>query len=229
MTWMRQTVAISFLMLMAATTFATKKSAVTSVSKADLKLLETLDKSYRQQSMSMKVERTTKVAIVGSERKNAGTLLISKGRLRMELDGSQKSLLVVNDKTLWAVTFPDEDFQDGKLQVIRADTTSKQGRSQNLLSLLSQGGFLKFFTVAAVEREKNGDSVFFLSPKKEQVDFKSAQVKVSADGKKLLFLKYWDNRDNEVEMAFSDFKPEKSVAKEKFQYTPPSNADVMSI
>ncbi len=195
---------------------------------ADLKLLSKLDETYRSQSMSMKVARTTKVPDLGIERTTSGTLLVSKGRLRMELDGDQKSLLVINKKNLWAVTYPDADF-GGRVQVIRADVNSKTGRSQSLLVLLSQGGFQKFFIASGAEKQKDGEVLFFLSPKEDQVDFKRAQIKVSADGTKLTFLKYWDAKGNEVEMAFSDFKKESSIDSKKFEYTPPADADIISL
>lgn len=208
---------------------SSNKLSASTIAPADLKLLEALDEAFRSQSMTMKVTRVSKVPDLGLERNTNGTLWISKGRLRMELDGDQKSLLVVNKKNLWAVTYPDADFGDGKVQVIRADTSSKKGRSQNLLTLLSQGGFLKFFIAAAVERQKNGDVLFFLSPREEQAEFKRAQIKVSANGKELKLLKYWDANGNEVEMTFSEFKKESSIDNGKFEYTPPANADVMSL
>jgi len=208
---------------------SSEQSSLSTIAPADLKLLNALDETYRSKSMSMKVTRVSKVPSLGMERKTTGTLWISKGRLRMELDGDQKSLLIVNKKNLWAVTYPDPDFDDGKIQVIRADTTSKKGRSQSLLTLLSQGGFLKFFIASAVEKQKNGEMLFFLTPREEQVDFKRAQIKVSADGKQLIFLKYWDANDNEVEMTFSEFKKESFIDNGKFEYTPPANADVISM
>src|SRR3989338_5392789 len=100
----------------------------------------------------MKVKKTTKIPLLEQERHAKGTLWISNGRLRMELEGAEKSLLVVNKKNLWAITYPPAEFKDAAVQVIRADTSTKKGRSQNFVALLSQGGFLKFFNATAVEK-----------------------------------------------------------------------------
>jgi outer membrane lipoprotein-sorting protein len=204
-------------------------SKIEAVSDAEIKILKTLDSTYQKKSASMNVERTTKIALLEQERKANGKLWVSGGQLRMELDGEEKTLLVVNKKNLWAVTFPSAEFKDTPVQVIKADASSKKGRSKNLVALLSQGGFLKFFLPTAVEKQQGGDVMFFLSPRQEQGDIKRAQVRVTAEGKKHLALNYWDDRDNEVKMNFTDVKFEKSFDEKLFNYAPPPNAQLMNL
>jgi len=195
----------------------------------ELKLLKTLDATYQAKNAEMKVTKITKIPLLDQERKTSGTAWISSGRLRMELDGSEKSLLVVNKHNLWAVTYPPAEFKDAALQVIKANTSTKKGRSQSAISLLSMGGLTKFFDATAAQTEANGDVLFFLSPKQEQTDLRRAQALVSADGKKLLALNYWDDRDNETRMVFTDVKFVKKADDKLFDYTPPANADVMNL
>jgi outer membrane lipoprotein-sorting protein len=202
---------------------------IEAVSDGELKILKTLDTTYQQKSASMKVERITKNALLEQEHKVAGHLWISSGKLRMELEGEEKTLLVVNKKSLWAVTYPPADFKDAPIQVIIADAASKKGRSKNLVTLLSQGGFLKFFMPTGVEKQPSGEVLFFLNPRQEHGDFKRAQVKVTGDGKKLITFNYWDDRDNEVRMNFSDVKFEKLMDDKLFNYTPPPNAELMNL
>lgn len=202
---------------------------VKKITDADIKLLKTLDSVYQTKSAEMKVEKITKIPLLEQERKASGTLWISSGRLRMELEGSEKSLLVVNKHNLWAITFPPAEFKDAAVQVIKGNTSTKKGRSQNFVSLFSMGGFTKFFDATAAQHESNGDVLFFLSPKQEQTDFRRAQVRVSSDGKKLLVINYWDDRDNETRMEFSSLKFEKKVDERLFNYTPPKNAEVINL
>lgn len=204
-------------------------SGIKKITDHELKLLKILDSTYQAKNAEMKVEKTTKIPMLDQERKTTGTVWISAGRLRMELEGSEKSLLVVNKRNLWAITYPPAEFKDAALQVIKADTSTKKGRSQSALSLLIMGGLTKFFDATAAQTEDNGDVLFFLSPKQEQTDLRRAQVRVSSDGKKLLGLNYWDDRDNETRMVFTDVKFVNKVDDKLFNYTPPANADVMTM
>lgn len=175
----------------------------------------------------MSVDKTTKITLLEQEKKAKGHLYISSGKLRMEFEGAEKSTLIVNKKNLWAVTYPPAEFKDAAIQVIHADTSTKKARSKNFVAMLTQGGILKYFNASGAQKE-NGAVLFFLTPKQELTDFKRAQVRVSSDGKKLLALNYWDDRDNETRLEFSDVKFEKLDAK-LFEFTPPTNADVMNL
>lgn len=200
-------------------------------SSADLKTVKALDKKYQDAPLvEMDVEKLVKLGLLGTEKKSAGKITMSKGRLRMELEGDEKSLLVINSKKFWAVTFPGAEFKDAPVQVITGDMGSKKSQSQSMLSLLTQGGFLKFFNATGVQKGADGESVFFLQPKKEQTDFKRAQLKVSADAKEIRELRYWDQRDNETVMAFKSVKFGNQKPKDQtFSYTPPSNAEIMKM
>lgn len=199
------------------------------ISSKEIGLLKTLDANYQKQSAEMKVIKTTKIPLLNQERKLSGYLWISTGRMRMELEGAEKTLLVVNKKNLWAVTYPPAEFKDAAVQVIKADTSTKKGRSQNFVALLSQGGFLKFFNPTGIQKYPDGEVLFYLSPKQELTDFKRAQVRVSKDGKKIIFLNYWDDRDNETRLEFSDVKFQKKILDKLFTFSPPANADVLGI
>ncbi len=206
-----------------------KVGEIKKITDSELKLLKTLDSVYQSKSAEMKVEKTTKIPLLEQERKATGTLWISAGRLRMELEGAEKSLLVVNKNNLWAVTFPPAEFKEAAVSVIKANTSTKKGRSHNFVSLFSMGGIMKFFDATASQHEGNGDVLFFLSPKQEQTDFRRAQVRVSSDGKKLLALNYWDDRDNETRMEFSNLKFENKMDEKLFNYIPPANAEIVNM
>jgi len=206
-----------------------KTGEIRKITDSELKVLKTLDSVYQSKSAEMKVEKTTKIPLLEQERRATGMLWISSGRLRMELEGAEKSLLVINKNNLWAVTFPPAEFKDAAISVIKANTSSKKGRSQNFVSLISIGGIMKFFDATASKHEDNGDVLFFLSPKQDQTDFRRAQVRVSSDGKRLLALNYWDDRDNETKMEFSNLKFEGKMDEKLFNYVPPANAEIVNM
>lgn len=204
--------------------------ALKPASKADLAVLKTLDQKYQAtSSVSMSVEKSIKLGLLGGERKSKGTLILSKGRLRLETEGDEKSLLVINKKNFWAVTFPDADFKDAPVQVITGATDSKKGRSQTMVGLLTQGGFLKFFKATGVQAGANGEKVYFLQPEKQQTDFKRAQLTISADGKEIRGLRYWDERDNETRLVFTGIAFGKKVDEKQFSFAPPANAEIMKM
>ncbi len=210
------------------TTGKAKAGVVTAVSKDELALLKKLDANYQKQSSKMSVKRVTKETLLERTRTEEGTLWLSAGRLRMELNGEHKSVLIVNKKRLWAITYPPAEFKDAKIQVITGETTNSKSRSQSFITLLSQGGFLKFFMATGARKDKNGQVVFFLSPKEAQTAFRRAELTLSFNGKNLESLIYWDDRDNETRMDFTNAKAT-AIANDLFTYDPPADADLMKL
>ena len=196
----------------------------------DMKIIRALDGTYQKAaSVKMDVDKTLKLGLLQQERKAKGSLLISSGRLRLELTGEEKTLLIVNNKNYWAVTYPSAEFKEAPVQVIEGLMGTKKGRSQSILGLLTQGGFLKFFNVSGVQKEKSGETTFFLQPQKSASEFKRAELKVSADGKEIRELHYWDERDNETLLAFKGVNFGKKPADTNFNFEAPPGAEVMKM
>lgn len=202
-------------------------------SKDDLRRLHNIDQKHQKHpSVTMTVQKTVRVALLDQVRKAKGRLLLSSGRLRMELDGQEKTLLVINKKHLWAVTFPPEDFKTAAVQVIKrnmSQETGKPGKPKNIIALLMQGGLSKFFKVTGVKAHDGGGWLYFLEPSSAHRDFKRAQLVISRDEEKLEELRYWDERDNETELLFSDIVFGNKLEDNLFTYSPPPNADVMEM
>lgn len=196
----------------------------------DAKNLKSLDKRYQNApSVTMKVDKTLKLGLLNDVRKSKGNLTLSSGRVRMELEGDEKSLLVINKKNFWAVTFPPADFKDAPVQVITGQTGTKKARSQSLLGVLSQGGFLEFFSLTGVKKLAAGEIQYFLQPKSQTSEFKRAQLTVSSDGKEIRELRYWDERDNETQLSFNAVTFGKKVSDKAFTYSPPAKAEIMKM
>lgn len=208
----------------------TTPTSLSPVAARDRKELAALDERYKKApAISADVKKVLKLGLLGQERKSDGKIWISKGRMRLELDGSAKSLLVVNKKNFWAVSFPSAEFKGAALQVIKGETSTKKGRSQNFVSLLTEGGISKYFVATGVEGRPSGEKTYFLQPRKDQIDLKRAQLTLSSNGKFISEIRFWDEKDNETNFAFSNVVfGTKSHADNLFTYTPPADADVMS-
>ena len=209
---------------------APPKAGMHSVTKKETAALKNLNDRYRTaRSVTMDVSKHVKLGLIGSERKSTGKLFLAKGQLRMELDGSEKTLLVVNKKNLFAVTYPDSQLKGAALQIIKGETTSKKAQSQALTGLLGAGGFLKSFKPTALQVSDDGEQTYYLQPTNNQSEFIRAQLRVSADGKEIKELHYWDARDNETTYGFSNSKFGAKLDPELFNYNPPADADIMNL
>lgn len=206
------------------------KVVAPSVDTEALKRLKTLDARYQSaKSIAMDVERNLIMGMLGKEKKAKGTLLLSKGRMRMELNDPEKSLIVIDGKTLWVADYPPAEFKNAAVQVLKGKVSSKKGASQGFVGLLTRGGVLSQFNVTGALTDRGGRSVYFLQPKAATVEFKRAQLTISADQNSIESLQFWDERDNETKLTFSNVKFDQKVDAKTFEFTPPENADVTSI
>jgi hypothetical protein len=158
-----------------------------SLKPADMRTLRSAIVKYQtSQSSIMNVEKKLKMGLLGDEKNSKGKLWMASGKIRMELDGSAKTLLVMNLKNLWAVTYPPAEFKDAAIQVITGQVNTKKGRAQGIVGLLSQGGLLKFFKPTGVQKNTEGEAVYFLQPYKQDADFTRAQVTLAKTANRLL-------------------------------------------
>ena len=223
-------VQISFIV---STLAASESSKISVASEQQIKTLKKTLLRFKTESAEMKVSKLVKLELLGQERKAVGNLKISKGKMRMEIQSPDKSLVVLDKNTAWLISYPAEEFKNAVPQVIKANLSTKKGRSQSLVALLVQGDILQHFLVSGVlnKTDQKGAVVFFLQPKKTSTDFNRAQLtlnEVSKNSFEVVELKYWDEMNNETTFSFSDEKWGVSVKDELFNYLPPKGVDVLS-
>lgn len=185
-----------------------------------------------------KVNRRTKIGLLGTEKVAAGDLLLSQGRVRMDLqtkDSGERQLLIVGDKAFWAVSYPPKELKGALIQVVTGPVKSKKSGPTGFLALLGKSGFLKSFTVSGVALDKDGGIRYYLRPKADWVEAKRALLALgpamgesgARDFREILI---WDFQDNETQYTLESVKFEKAKAPaEKFSFSPPKNSDVMSV
>ncbi len=198
--------------------------------KSDEKFLAAVDRKYQNaKSVSMDIERKLVIGLLGKEKNAKGSLLLSKGKMRMELATPEKSVVVIDGKTLWVADYPPAEFKNAAVQVLKGKITSKKAANQSFVSVLSRGGLLKEFQVTGSMRDDKQRTVLFLTPKKESAEFTRAQLVLAEDNATIAELRYWDDRDNATTMTFSNVKFDVPVSKKTFEFTPPENADITLI
>ncbi|CAN5729761.1 hypothetical protein BH10BDE1_BH10BDE1_30210 [soil metagenome] len=220
-----------------------KATAVPSIGPATEAQKKTLAKFQKRLSgagqVRAKMNRKTTVGLLGTEKTAKGDLLVSKGRVRMDLktaDTNERQLLVVGDKAFWAVTYPPSELKDALVQVVTGPVRSKKSAPTGFLALLGKDGFLKSFTVSGVALDKDGGIRYYLQPKADWVEAKRALLalgpevpgtKGERDFREILI---WDFQDNETQYTLGSVKFESGKASnDKFEFSPPKNADVMSV
>ncbi len=189
-----------------------------------------------------KVNRRTKIGLIGTEKMASGDLLLSHGRVRMDLkteETGERQLLVVGDRAFWAVSYPPKELKDALVQVVTGPVKSKKTGPSGFLALLGKSSFLKSFTVSGVGLDKDGGIRYYLQPKADWVEAKRAllvlgpelreksSVKGSRDFREIFI---WDFQDNETQYTLDSVKLDSSKAdSEKFSFKPPKNSDVMTV
>lgn len=220
--------------------------AIAPASKPQKALLEAYQKRMvGAGQLRAKVVRKTLIGLLSMEKRAEGTLLMSKGRVRIDLktaETAERQLLIVGSKKFWATTYPPNTLKDAVVQVVTGPVKSKKSGSQGVLALLAKDGFLKSFTVSGVALAESGEISYYLQPKQDWVEASRALlslVPLKKGSKPSLAdaslwavgeMKIWDFQDNETTYLLNNVVIEKaSPADKEFEFTPPKNADVMPV
>jgi chaperone LolA len=222
-----RTVLILLLLLPALTVGGEDKTIVHSVSKADMLLLRKVDQKYQQQhGIHLQMDKEITLGMLDSTKKSQGAIWLDNGKMRLEIHNPEPSKIIADQQYLWIESSPPADFENSKVQVMRASLQSKKARSQGLIQLLTQGGVLKYFRVSGIQKNEK-TTTFFLQPDKQAVEFKRAQIVVDRDSMLITSLRYWDQLDNKTTYQFKKSQFNLKVEKEKFAYKPPAGAELI--
>ncbi len=188
--------------------------------------LQRLNQNIAQDKyLSADVEKTTVLQLLGRNQKATGQLHVHRGKVRLELNAPEKSLLVVNSKEAWVVTYPPEDFPDAPIEAVVSEL---EGASPNLgiAKVLSGNGILEVFKVTKAESSKD-QMKFSLEPRKSSAEFQRGLLMTDPEVKEIRELTYWDNIGNQVSYKFAKVKwSDKAPPAKLFNYQPASGVNV---
>jgi outer membrane lipoprotein-sorting protein len=192
--------------------------------------LRAVEKKYASAaSVRMKVKRTLLLSVLKKTREYSGVLTLKKpGMLRLELEGQQKSLIVMDGKTIWVVEYPETEAEGGPKVLI--SNKSNQLKSQALLSfLLGKGKILTHFKV--IERIKPtlsnpSEVTYLLLPNENENEIRNLSITIDEQKNLITSISFWDSLNNESRLSFSDTEFSQKIDPTAFKFTVPKNAEV---
>jgi len=221
---MRMTIYI-FFTLFTSVAFAGGEEAAAA---SDIKLVKQVMGRYHEAAaVKSDVKKEVYFALLDEKKATQGTLLFSKGRMRLEMAKPEEFLVVVNKEVIWAVT-PANAELGSAMQVLKivSKDLSQQSRAP-MAMLFGQKKAWDQFKVMKSE-EKNGVKTIALAPKKPDSinDVSSVQLAINLKENLLSELSYKDDLDNETKFIFSKTNFKAKVNKKSFSYSPPKSAEV---
>ena len=193
--------------------------------------LETVLSSYRKaEAVSMKFNKASVNEIFGTERTAAGKLMLRSGLMRMETEGAEKSLLIMDGKTIWFVQSMDNGGDSPSTVVNKGSAENLQKSNAVVAVLFDSRKLLKVFRIDKVEKVKvgkqSGARVFTLSPRKKNSS-DVQKLEISAKDRQILRVTFWDARQNKTTYSFSEVDFKAKLSANEFAYSPPKDAEVM--
>ena len=196
--------------------------------KSELTVLNTSFEKLKKKPTELTVEKIVDLSLLEKETKESGHIWLSSNKLRVELKGESKSILVYDGKIFWVEQIKPEDLGGGTL-VSKISGLKLKTNSVFRLFISSQkiSDTFKF-----VKKTKlNNDTEYELEPKKFEDFPDAAKLKVLLSGKdnRIIQMTYFDELENRTTYKFVSQKTLKNIAKSKFSYSPANGAEVTEL
>lgn len=185
--------------------------------------------SYREsRTFKSKVKKTITQELMGGEPSTSeGDFYFSKGRLRLQIEKPEPTLLVYDGKFIW---FESRISEGSETKILVTKMKSQQlKKTDSLLAVLfDRRDFLKLFKLVKSDSSGELKSYSFVpqDPKKSEVQ--TLALTLNPTSKEIRKVTYTDAVENKIEIDF--LKTEKTdVPQSTFQYQPPKGADITEI
>ena len=205
------------------------KSKSPDISTSQLSLLSEASESFGPGAhVKMHVKKTMNLALLKKNKVSEGELLLDSGKMRLELDGQEKTLVVVTGSNAWVVSYPPAEFKDAPRQVIKANLKSKSKQKLGLAALLTGSGLTQIFKIVSA-RTAEQSVIYNLAPRKESSDFKRVEIQIDPGTKLITKMSYWDDLDNQSDYEFTSVKQNMKFSGDKFKFSPSSQDEVTTV
>lgn len=185
--------------------------------------------SYRQsRTFKAQVKKIITQELIGGEPTTSeGDFYFSKGRLRLEINKPEPTILVFDGKYIW---FESRIGEGAEQKIVVSKMKSQQiKKSDSLLAVLFDNKeILKTFKLNEVKNLEVGKQFIFSPKDSKKSEVQRLELVLAPKAKEILSVTYTDTLDNKVEIHFSNTE-KANVAKEKFSYKPPKGADVTEL
>lgn len=178
---------------------------------------------YRSgKAVQARVKKVVKQELMGTSTTSEGRFYFAKGRLRMDMEKPEKSILVYDGKNIWL----EARLDDSHIQVSHLKSGELKKSDSILAALFDRKDVLKKFKLLSVT-ERTGQTVYAFEPKvKKETEIQSLEVALKDQD--ISRVTYKDQMENQVDFEFAEVSRQ-PVHTEKFKYTPPKGASVTEL
>jgi len=195
--------------------------ATSSVSKD----LESALKVYRAKGgVSVGIKKKTVSTLLSREKKSEGKLFYKKGKVRIEMQSPEASLLIMDGKHIWLETKLDEEF-GGQIQVSKAKMGPIKKSNTLLAAIFDHQQLLKQFKLSKRKPQGKGVGLVFAPKDPDGGEIQALELWLNEEGR-LSKIIYLDDRENETTLELGKPSPLDGGANGLFKYTPPKGAEV---
>jgi outer membrane lipoprotein carrier protein len=189
---------------------------------ASTKDLEKVLTAYRSaKALQANVTKTVDQETLGTSTKSEGQFYFSKGKLRLEMNEPEKTLLVYDGKTVWFESRVDEEH----IVVTKIKSKDLTKGNSLLAGLFDKKNVLQSFKLKSSKKDGKGEA-FHFDAKDKKADVQKLDILLK--GKDLKTISYKDSVENRVTLDFSNMKKGK-VNTDKFTYKAPKHAEVQEL
>jgi outer membrane lipoprotein-sorting protein len=179
----------------------------------------------QEDGVSVPLKKKSVNNLLMKEKNSKGTLHYWRGKLRVETESPDETLLVMDGKTIWVVNKLPEDM-GGKTLVSKTNARSFKKSNTFFAALLEDGKLLKEFKV---KDRKVIETLILLElvPKSpDDSEIQKLELSLQEPGQRLQKVTYWDDKENEVTFELGVVKSIDGDRKALFSYKPPKDAEV---
>jgi outer membrane lipoprotein-sorting protein len=182
--------------------------------------------SLRQKSgVAVPVKKKSLNGLLGKEKTSEGRLFYWQGKLRLETDAPEETILVLDGKTLWLATKLPEEM-GGKTMVSKTSARNFKKSNTLIAALLENKKLLKEFKL---DRRSDVDGevhLEFAAKKPDENEIQRLALWLRPAAKRLEKITYWDDKENEVTFTLGEIKSIDGDRKALFSYKPPKGAEI---
>ncbi len=188
--------------------------------------LDAVVAKYRTSKIvSMDVVKTVKSKVLNKETKFVGKIYLSQSKFRWDTETPEKTQIIFDGKTIWNVQHPSAELP-GPVQVAKSKIDKNTKKQILLATLLGTSEVKKNFKVLKTEVLKD-EKVYFLEPKGSDLQVKDLVIHIA--NKKISAVSYKDDIGNQTDMNFRNIEFGKKDKSKLFNYTPPKDAQVITL
>lgn len=211
--------------------FGVKANAATpmkSVAVSSNQNLEAAFQKYKKaKTLKVGVKKSLKSEFRPKETIYAGSISIQGNKLRWETETPEKSLILIDDSTVWTVSYPPADF-DVPVQVTKSKIAKSSEDRLLLSTLLGTKNVFDSYKVAK-KSEKDGIETYELEALKPTPQVQNLKIGIDTKKKEITRAEYQDELGNITKLEFEKLQIDPSFKKNHFKFVAPKNSQITEL